>query len=104
MMPDNNALTSVYVASWLLWPLGLCLLVILVQVVFLLYGVLDCLTLLRYELLPALKDVRLTAAHVQDMSGRASSGVHLLEKGINTSRHGVSAFLSGVKRSFNQGL
>jgi hypothetical protein len=86
--------------NWLLWPIGVCLLILLVQCVLLAYGLLDCLTILRYELLPMLKDIRLTAAHVEDISQRVVSGSDLLKKGVSSSRVGLQALVAGINRSF----
>jgi hypothetical protein len=86
--------------EWLLWPVGLCLLVLLVQLVFILASVLECLTLIRYEILPALKDVRLTAAHVEDLSGRVATGGQVLHQSIRSGRFGVQALVSGLGRAF----
>jgi hypothetical protein len=89
-------------AGWLLWPLGVCLLVLLVQLIMLAYGALDCLTIMRYELLPVMKDLRLTVAHVEDLSGRMITGTNLIQQGVKSGRHGVQALVAGLKKSFKR--
>ena len=89
-------------AGWLLWPIGLSLLVLMVQLIMLAYGALDCLTIMRYELLPVMKDLRLTVAHVEDLSGRMVTGSNLLQKGVTSGRHGFQALVAGLKKSFKR--
>jgi hypothetical protein len=88
--------------GWLIWPIGVCLLVLLIECVLLAHSVLDCLTILRYELLPTLKDIRLTAAHVEDLSGRVVSGSELLQKGVKSGQVGVQALVAGLQKSFKR--
>jgi hypothetical protein len=94
--------TIMSAAGWLLWPIGVSFLVLLVQLIMLAYGALDCLTIMRYELLPVMKDIRLTAAHVEDLSGRMVTGTDLIKQGVTSGRHGVQALIAGLKKSFNR--
>jgi Flp pilus assembly protein TadB len=99
-MPEFLQQASLQWCGWLVWPIVLCVLVLLVQLVFLLYSVLDCMTLIRYELLPALKDVRLTASHMEDLSATMVNSTQLLGQGLKSGRSGLSALYVGLKRAF----
>lgn len=98
--------------SWIvLIPVGVLLSMVLYQLVMLLHGLLDLLGLARYELMPALKDLRLTAEHVEALSRKAIEGVKTVEDSVSATgpalksvgrnlATGVGSLLSGLKQSF----
>jgi hypothetical protein len=100
--------------SWIvLIPVGVLLSLVLYKLVFLLHSLVELLCLARYELTPALKDLRLTAEHVEVLSGKAVEGVRTVESGIAATGpaiqsakrsivHGIESLLSGLKQSFHR--
>ncbi len=113
-------LTNLIRVSWiLLIPVGVLLVMVLYKLVMLLHSVSEFLTLAQYELSPAIKDLRLTAAHVETISAKAASSVEAVERGIQSTKpaidkgvHSVRAFphalkvgieslMNGLKNSFS---
>jgi hypothetical protein len=100
--------------SWIvLIPLGVLLSLVLYKLAMLLHSLLDFLTIARYELAPAIKDLRLTAEHVEVLSAKAVSGVKSVEEGISATGpalravkhdvvHGVESIWSGIRESFTR--
>lgn len=100
--------------SWIvLIPGGVLLSLVLLQLCKLLFGLTDFLTLARYELTPALRDLRLTVEHVEALSARAVSGVKTVESGVaatgpalrcagRTVSAGVKSFWKGLRQSFRR--
>jgi hypothetical protein len=100
--------------SWIvLIPAGVLLSLVLYKLMMLLHGLLDFLTLARYELTPALKDVRLTAEHVELLSAKAVEGVKTVESGVAATGPaiksagrdmmvGLESFWSGLRESFSR--
>lgn len=100
------------VAGGLLIPLAVILVVVLFQTAFLLKSLSECLSLARYEILPMIKELRLTADHVEEISYRASTGLRqvsdgltqvrpMVEQSLIKAKHGARALVSGIARSFN---
>jgi hypothetical protein len=99
---DVGLLTQI---AWVLTlPVLVLLAVVLTQVVFLLHTALDFLNLLRYEVAPTLRELRLTATHVEELSQKTVSGVRQLEPAVGKSvavvRHGVGSLVEGIMQSF----
>lgn len=102
--------------SWIvLIPAGVLMSMVLYKLVMLLHGLLDFLTLARYELTPALKDLRLTAEHVETLSAKAVASVRSVEHGVastgpaiksagRTLTKGLESFWSGLTSSFSRKL
>ena len=96
------------VVSWLLLiVVGGLLSAVLFKLVFLLHSVSEFMTIARYELSPVIKELRLTADHLEVISGKAASGVESVEKGIHALRHtpdliksGTGAVVEGIRQSF----
>jgi len=100
--------------SWIvLIPAGVLLSLVLYKLVMLLHGLLEFITLARYELTPAMKDIRLTAEHVEVLSAKAVEGVKTVEHSVyatgpalkSAGREvvvGVESFWSGLKQSFSR--
>lgn len=98
--------------SWIvLIPAGVLLSLVFYKLLMLLTGLVEFLTLARYELAPALKDVRLTAEHVETLSAKAVTSVRTVENGMastgpalrSASREvalGLGSLWGGIKRSF----
>jgi hypothetical protein len=82
--------------SWIvLIPVGVLLAMVLYKLAMLLHGVLEFLNLARYELAPAMKDLRHAAEHVEFLSGKAADSVRSLEHGVEVTR---PAIVSGINR------
>lgn len=100
--------------SWIvLIPAGVLLSMVLYKLAMLLHGLLDFLTLARYELTPALKDLRLTAEHVETLSAKAVAGVKTVESGVastgpairtagRTITRGIESVWDGIRNSFSR--
>lgn len=100
--------------GWIvLIPAGVLLSLVLYKLAMLLHGLLEFLTLARYEVAPALKDLRLTAEHVESLSAKAVAGVQSVEHGVaatgpalRSARQelavGLQSFFSGLKQSFGR--
>lgn len=100
--------------SWIvLIPVGVLLSLVLYKLAMLLHALLEFLTIARYELAPAIKDLRLTAEHVELLSGRAASSVKSVEDGVAATgpalrsagreiKIGVASLLSGLRESFSR--
>jgi len=100
--------------SWIvLIPAGVLLSLVLYKLMMLLHSLLEFLTLARYELTPALKDVRLTAEHVELLSSKAVEGVKTVQTGVAATGPaiksagrdiavGLESFWSGLKESFSR--
>jgi hypothetical protein len=100
--------------SWIvLIPAGVLLSLVLYKLVMLLHGLLEFITLARYELTPAMKDLRLTAEHVEVLSAKAVEGVKTVEHSVASTGPalksagrdvvvGVESFWSGLKQSFSR--
>ena len=69
--------------SWIvLIPAGVLLSLVLYKLAMLLHGLVEFLTIARYELAPAIKDLRLTAENVERLSEKAVSGVQSVQDGV----------------------
>lgn len=100
--------------SWIvLIPVGVLLSMVLYKLAMLLHGLLELLCLARYELTPAMKDLRRTAEHVETLSRKAVDSVHTVESGVAATGpalqsagkgvvNGISSVLSGLKHSFHR--
>lgn len=100
--------------SWIvLIPAGVLLSLVLYKLAMLLHSLLDFLNLARYELAPAMKDVRLIAEHVEMLSEWAATGVKSIEEGAASTgpalkslgreiQHGFQSFWGGIIKSFNR--
>lgn len=100
--------------SWIvLIPVGVLLSLVLYKLAMLLHSFLDFFTIARYELAPAMKDLRLTAEHVEALSAKAVSGVKSVEEGVSATGPalrsagrdivaGVESVWSGIRESFSR--
>jgi len=100
--------------SWIvLIPAGVLLSMVLYKLAMLLHGLVEFLTLARYELAPALKDVRLTAEHVEALSARAVASVKTVENSVAATgpalrtagreiRYSVQSVWRGILHSFSR--
>lgn len=112
--PVQTEMQHLLRVSWIvLIPAGVLLSMVLYKLAMLLHGLVEFLTLARYELAPALKDVRLTAEHVEALSSRAAAGVKSVESGVAATgpalkavsreiRHGFQSIWNGITQSFNR--
>lgn len=98
------------VCAGLLIPVVVALMVVLFQAVFLLQSTSELLTVVRYELFPIIKELRLTVDHIENISRRASDGLRdasdslrqvkpMLKNSMTNAKLGTKALLSGLKRS-----
>ncbi len=102
--------------SWIvLIPAGVLLSLVLYKLAMLLHGLVEFLTLARYELSPAMKDLRLTAEHVEALSAKAVAGVKSVESGVAATgpalrtagrsvTRGLESVWNGLKQSFGRKL
>lgn len=100
--------------SWIvLIPAGVLLSLVLYKLAMLLHSLLEFLNLARYELAPALKDVRLIAEHVELLSDKAATSVKSIEQGVSATvpalqslghrlQQGLRSFWAGIGKSFNR--
>lgn len=110
----QNEMQHLLRVSWIvLIPAGVLLSMVLYKLAMLLHGLVEFLTLARYELAPALKDVRLTAEHVEALSSRAAAGVKTVESGVAATgpvlrtvgreiSSGFQSVWNGITRSFSR--
>lgn len=89
--------------SWIvLIPVGVLLAVVLYKLAMLLHSVLDFITVARYEVVPALQDLRATAEHVESVSTRVAAGLRTMEEGMANARpalaHGVDTLKDRSRR------
>lgn len=84
--------------SWIvLIPVGVLLALVLYKLLMLLVGLVDLLTVARYELSPAMKDIRLLAEHAEFLSGKAAQSVKAVEKRMDATRPLVEKSLTGLQ-------
>jgi hypothetical protein len=100
--------------AWIvLIPGGVLLCMVLYQLTMLLLGLVEFLTVARYELAPAMKDIRLTAENVEVLSTKAVHGVKSVQNtmsatvpALQLARREVAlsleSFWSGLKQSFSR--
>jgi len=100
--------------SWIvLMPAGVLLCLVLYKLAMLLHGLLDVLTIARYELTPAMKDLRVTAENIEVLSTKAVSGVKSVEQGVSATGPalksagrdlaiGAESLWSGLRHSFSR--
>lgn len=103
MEPITQAqeMTHLIRVAWiLLIPAGVLLSMVLYKLFVLLQGVLEFLTLARHELTPALRDLRLTAEHVETLSAKAVHNV----KAVETSALSVGPLVRAVQHKTLSGL
>ena len=110
----QEELTHLIRVAWIvLIPAGVLLSLVLYKLAMLLHGVLEFLTVARYELTPAIKDLRLTAEHVEVLSAKAVAGVRTVEEGVTSAgpalqsvgrkaMHGVGSLLRGLTQTFTR--
>lgn len=110
----EQELTQLIRIAWiLLIPAGVLLSMVLYKLFLLLQGVVEFLTLARHELTPALRDVRLTAEHVEVLSSKAVSSVKTVESGVGSvlpavqlaqkkAGMGLEALWRGIRQSFDR--
>ncbi|HEY9746420.1 MAG TPA: hypothetical protein V6C99_09405 [Oculatellaceae cyanobacterium] len=82
MVPSaqSQELVQLIRVAWiLLIPAGVLLSLVLYKLFVLLHGVVEFLTLARHELTPAMRDLRLTAEHVETLSAKAVANVKTVE-------------------------
>ena len=78
--------------SWIvLIPVGVLLAMVLYKLFILLHELQELSTIARYEIAPAIKDLRLTAEHVELLTAKAVNSVKSMEDGVS----GVKPALQG---------
>jgi hypothetical protein len=80
------------VAWIILIPTGVLLAMVLYKLAMLLHGLVELVSLARYEMSPAMQDLRMTAEHVEALSRKAVSGVQSLEDGLAATGPAVRSF------------
>lgn len=114
MEPTSQAqeMTHLIRVAWiLLIPAGVLLSMVLYKLFLLLQGLFEFLTLARHELTPAMRDLRLTAEHVETLSAKAVHNVKIVENSassvgplVRAVQHNavsrVSAIWRGLRQSF----
>lgn len=100
--------------SWIvLIPVGVLLALVLYKLAMLLHAVLDLLTIARYELTPAIKDLRIVAENAELLSSKAVASVRSAEENLQTTRSalrqagqtvrlGLTSLLGGIRESFSR--
>jgi hypothetical protein len=110
---EQEMANLIRVAWIVLIPGGVLLCMVLYKLAMLLHGLVEFLTLARYEMAPALKDIRLTAENVEVLSSKAVKGVRTVESRVahtvpaiqSAGREmalGLESFLGGLKQSFSR--
>lgn len=87
---DIQLATLAKVAWVILIPVGLLLTVVLFKLAFLLHTVSDFVGVARYELMPLLRELQQTSAHLETLSAKVVASVESVEKGV----HAVKPTLS----------
>lgn len=107
-MPDTllqQEMTQLVRISWIvLIPVGVLLSLVLYKLMSLLHGLSEFLTIARYELSPAIKDLRVTAENVEILSTKAVSSVQKVEQGIAATRPAVQRGLSNLKSASKEAV
>jgi len=106
----QQELAHLFQISWIvLIPVGVLLSLVLYQLFLLLYGLVEFLTVSRYELTPILKDVRRTAEHVEILTNKAVSGVRGAQDGfaatglaVTAVKYRIEALFRGLRNSFSR--
>ncbi len=100
--------------SWIvLIPVGVLLSMVLYKLAMLLHSLLDFMTLARYELTPAMKDLRLTVENAEILSSKAVSSLKSVESGVAATVpaiksagqnvvSGVESLWNGIRESFSR--
>ncbi len=112
-LSEQEMANLIRVAWIVLVPGGVLLCMVLYKLVMLLHGLVEFLTLARYELAPALKDIRITAENVEVLSTKAVQGVQNVQNGVNATVPAIrsagrevalslESFWSGLKQSFSR--
>ena len=111
----SQQLSQLIQVSWLLLiPVALMLVLVLHQLWTLLQGLSEFMSMARYELYPAVKDLRAVANHLEVISAKAVVGAETVEKAAHVASKGVDgvkssleglftntgSFLGGLVRSF----
>jgi hypothetical protein len=79
--------------TWIiLIPTGVLLAMVLYKLAMLLHGLMELVSLARYEMTPAMQDLRMTAEHVEALSRKAVSGVESLEEGLAATGPAIQSF------------
>ena len=110
----QDEMTNLIRVAWIvLIPGGVLLCMVLYKLAMLLHGLVEFLTLARYEMAPALKDIRLTAENVEALSAKARHGVQSVEDRVSATvpairsagrdiAAGLESFWGGLKLSFSR--
>jgi len=112
-LSEHEMANLIRVAWIVLVPGGVLLCLVLYKLTMLLHGLVEFLTLARYEMAPALKDLRLTAENVEILSSKAVSSVRTVEHRVSSTvpairsagrdlASGVESFWRGIKYSFSR--
>ncbi len=94
-------------------PVGVLLAMVLYKLAMLLHSLLEFLYLVRHEVTPAMKDLRLTAENVEILSRTAVNGVKTIENGVAATSpalqsakrrvvSSVQSFFGGLKQAFHR--
>jgi hypothetical protein len=112
MEPTTQEMTHLIRVAWiLLIPAGVLLSMVLYKLFVLLQGLLEFVTLARHELTPAMRDLRLTAEHVEVLSAKAVHNIKAVESSAlsvgplvravqNKTLSGLGALWRGFSQSF----
>jgi hypothetical protein len=84
--PSPEWETLVKVVWILLIPIGFLVVLLLYQVLLLLFTLTDLVSLARHEVVPTLKNVRLSSGHAEALTGKVVSGVEGVERGFKKFR------------------
>ncbi len=101
-MNDTAIGTLIQLNLVLLVPVVIFLALVLYQVLRLLTTVSGFVSMAQYELSPALKDVRLTAGHVETLSAKAVGGVNSIEKGVEATGPVLKEGVDTMRRASGQ--
>lgn len=111
---SEHELANLIRVAWIvLVPGGVLLCMVLYKLVMLLHGLVEFLTLARYEMAPTLKDLRLTAENVEVLSSKAVHGVRSVENRVSATvpairsagqslASGLESLWSGIRGSFSR--
>lgn len=96
----NLELANLVRISWvLLIPLGLLLVAILYKTTLLLNELLQSMILIRYEVTPIVKEVRLMAENMETLSAKALQTVDSVEKGVHSGVNAISSTGKQIQES-----
>lgn len=94
--------TLIQIVGWLAVPVGVLLVLVLYKLLMLLQATLEFVSLARYEVYPLLKELRHTAAHLENLSGKVANSADAVSKVVNLGKGAALTTVSGISEYLTQ--